>query len=391
MPDRTPDLVLPPVLRHSPVELLFGDGALARVGELARAHGARSRVLLVTDRAILNCGYASQALHRLADAFLECIVFDEVHTNPTSDTVAAGLAVARRQSLDMIIAIGGGSVMDCAKGMNLLLSCGGAMRDFRGDPPVDALAGRPPLLPMVCVPSTAGSGSEAQSFALIIDPDSRQKMACGDRRPPAQGGLRPRAAILDPRLTWTQPPAVAASAGIDAVSHAVETAATRTRSDLSRELSREAWSRLEPVFDRAMRDAGDAEARAGMLLGAHLAGAAIEFSMLGAAHACANALTALYGTVHGVAVGLMLPHVVRFNCRGGVNWYADLCDDPETLARRLEAMLDVAGLPRSLPQIGARREDVPRLAEIAAGQWTARHNPVDVDAAGLRELLAPLC
>lgn len=382
---------LPAALRHSPVEVLFGDGALARVGELARSHGARSRVLVVTDRAILNCGYASQALSRLADEFLEYIVFDEVHTNPTADTVAAGLAVARRQSLDMIIAIGGGSVMDCAKGINLLLNCGGTISDYRGDPPMDVLAARPALLPMICVPSTAGSGSEAQSFALIIDPESRQKMACGDRRPPAAGGLRPRAAILDPRLTWTQPPGVAASAGIDAVSHAVETAGTRTRCDESRELSRQAWSRLEPAFDRAMRDANDAEARAAMLLGAHLAGAAIECSMLGAAHACANALTALYGTIHGVAVGLMLPHVVRFNCRGGTNWYADLCDDPERLARRLEAMLDVAGLPRALPEVGVCCADVPRLAQIAAGQWTARHNPIEVDASSFHALLAPLC
>src|SRR5204863_1438856 len=152
-----------------------------------------------------------------------------------------------------------------------------------------------------------------------------------------------RLAILDPGLTATQPSKVAAATGIDAVAHAVESSASTKRNDTSRRLSRAAWDLLEPAYERAVKDPADAQARERMLLGAHLAGAAIENSMLGAAHALANGLTAVCGTVHGVAVGLMLPHVVRFNAENGGNPYSDLGDAKE-LAARIEALLDSGNL-----------------------------------------------
>src|SRR5205814_9850678 len=135
-----------------------------------------------------------------------------------------------------------------------------------------------PLLPFVAVPTTAGTGSDAQSYALITDPDTHQKMACGDAK------ALPRVAVLDPDLTATQPSKVAAATGIDAVAHAVESSASTRRNDISRKLSRAAWDLLEPAYERAVKDPTDADARQRMLLGAHLAGAAIENSMLGAAH-----------------------------------------------------------------------------------------------------------
>jgi alcohol dehydrogenase len=179
---------------------------------------------------------------------------------------------------------------------------------------------------------------------------------------------------------------VAAATGIDAVAHAIETAASTRRNGVSLEFSRQAWVRLDSAFDRAIRDSGDAEARAAMLLGAHLAGAAIESSMLGAAHACANPLTARLGITHGVAVGLLLPHVIRFNAEGGANPYAALSNDVERLVRRVEAMLAVAQLPRRLAQLGVREEVLPSLAAEASRQWTAKFNPRRVDAAELFEI-----
>src|SRR6185437_10986900 len=178
---------------------------------------------------------------------------------------------------DMIIGLGGGSSMDCAKGINFIYSNGGRMQDYWG---VDKAT--KPMLPMIAIPTTAGTGSDAQSFALITDPDTHQKMACGDKK------ALPKVALLDPDLTATQPPKVAAATGIDAVAHAVETAATTRRNETSLRLSRESWLRLEPGFEHAMRNPHDAQAREQMLLGAHLAGAAIENSMLGAAHALAR-------------------------------------------------------------------------------------------------------
>jgi alcohol dehydrogenase len=272
--------------------------------------------------------------------------------------------------------------MDCAKACNFILSNGGRMQDYWG-----VGKARKKMLPLIAVPTTAGTGSEAQSFALITDPDTHQKMACGDKK--ALAAL----AILDADLTATQPPRVAAATAIDAVAHAVETAGCAKRTDVSQELSLEAWQLLSGAFERALRHPDDVEARERMLLGAHLAGAAIENSMLGAAHACANPLTAQFGISHGAAVGLMLPHVIRFNAPPGAgasgaaaNPYTVLDADAEQLARRIDAMLEIAALPRRLVDFAIQPAAIPELAAQAAQQWTARFNPRPMDEANFRAI-----
>ena len=308
-------------------------------------------------------------------------VVDGVQRRPRAGVVRAGVAFAGEVNPDWRVAVGGGSSMDCAKGINLVLTNGGEIADYWGiDKPTE------PMLPFIAVPTTAGTGSEAQSFALITDEHTHQKMACGDSRLPQDGGLRPHLAILDPKLTRTQPPTVAAAAGIDAVAHAVETAATTKRNKISRSFSMEAWRLLDGAFETAMRDPDNDEARSGMLLGAHLAGAAIEHSMLGAAHACANPLTAKFGIVHGVAVGIMLPHVVRYNASSADNPYADIEASADRLAERIESFLDAGDHPRSLAAVDVPAESLPALAKLAATQWTASFNPVPVGANELLEI-----
>ncbi|MCG3130235.1 MAG: NAD-dependent methanol dehydrogenase [Phycisphaerae bacterium] len=358
---------------------VFGAGSLARLGELARRERT-SRALLVTDPGVEAAGHADRATAVLRDAGLRVAVFDGARENPTDRHVRAGVDAAREADADCLVGLGGGSAMDCAKGINLLLTCGGEMSSFRGDPPPEQLALRPPLLPMILVPTTAGTGSEAQSFALISDSNTHEKMPCGDRRPPDAGGLRPRWAILDPDLTRTQPASVASAVSIDAIAHAVETAGSKAATDESRELSCEAWRLLDGACPRTMSDAADDDARRDMLLGAHLAGAAIERSMLGAAHACSNPLTARFGVVHGRAVGLMLPHVIRFNAAGRENPYQRLLSDPEMLARRVETLLELGGIPRRLRHYGVAEQDLIALADHAAAQWTARFNPRPLSA-----------
>jgi alcohol dehydrogenase len=373
MANETGEFRLSAILSHSRTRVLFGPGKLAELGALAKREGA-GRVLLVTDPGIVRAGHVERATRSLKDAGLAVAVFDGVAENPSTQHVDAGVHVAQRHRADFLVGLGGGSAMDCAKGINFIVTNGGAMADYWG-----VGKATKPMLPMIAVPTTAGTGSEAQSFALISDSVTHQKMACGDVKAAC------RWAILDPDLTLTQPPKVAAASGIDAVAHAVETAGSTKRNPVSLEMSREAWSRLDAAFERAVRDRRDDEARADMLLGAHLAGAAIEQSMLGAAHACANPLTARLGIVHGIAVGVMLPHVVRFNSANGENPYAALSDDPERLARRLERLLEVGGLPRRLSDCGVPREMIPQLAAEAAGQWTASFNPRRV---GQSEMLA---
>ncbi|MGD2111269.1 MAG: iron-containing alcohol dehydrogenase [Phycisphaerae bacterium] len=366
-PPRHPrcDYRLPEILRRSRTRVTFGPGTIATLGKLAKNEGA-TNVLLVTDPGIRAAGHAERAAAALRDAQLPVTVFDGVEENPTTEHVAAGIRVARRVEPDFLVGLGGGSAMDCAKGINFILTNGGKMADYWG-----VNKATKPMLPMIAVPTTAGTGSEAQCFALITDPVTRRKMACGDVK------AQCRAAVLDPELTRTVPFAVAAATGIDAIAHAVETAATTKRNEDSLAFTREAWTRLDRALARVMQNRPDEQARADMTLGAHLAGAAIEHSMLGAAHACANPLTARFKTLHGSAVGLMLPHVVRFNAADSKlgNPYTAICDDAEDLAQRIEWFLGVAGLPRQLRECQVPVDALPDLAHEAANEWTAGFNP----------------
>ena len=282
--------------------VIFGAGAVDRVGELARAIGTNA--LLVTDPGIVAAGHVERARRSLDAAGVSVTIFDRVRENPTTREVDQCLEVARAVRPELIIGLGGGSSMDTAKGCNFILTNGGRMQDYWG-----VGKATKPMLPLIAVPTTAGTGSECQSFALIADEKTHQKMACGDPK------AAPRVAILDPLLTVTQPRQVAACTGIDAVAHAVETAVTKKRNELSWLYSREAFRLTAANLDRVFQQPDNLEARAAMQLGAAYAGTAIENSMLGAAHSAANPLTAHFGIIHGQAVGIMLPHVVRFNAQ----------------------------------------------------------------------------
>jgi alcohol dehydrogenase len=379
-----------PSFDHQPrTRLVFGVNSVERVGELAREIGAK-KILLVTDPGIAAAGHAEHVQRILEVAGLKVVLFGKARENPTTRDVDECLAVARAASTDTIVGLGGGSSMDTAKGCNFLLTNGGRMQDYWG-----VGKATKPMLPLIAIPTTAGTGSECQSFALIADEHSHQKMACGDPKAAA------RFAILDPALTVSQPARVAACTGIDAITHAVETAVTRKRNALSLMYSHEAFKLLVSSFSEVLRNPANLEARGRMLLGAALAGTAIENSMLGAVHAAANPLTAHYGIVHGQAVGLMLPVVVRFNGEDAAarHDYAELASAPEiacvsdgaapalhALVARLESLLNLAQMPRSLADCGVKKSDLKTLAAEAAHQWTASFNPRPLTEADFAQL-----
>ncbi len=367
--------------------MVFGPDKIDNLGELAGELGAR-RALVVTDPGIVEAGHVERALAALTRAGIESVVYDEVAENPTTTHVEAGLVIARRHNPEILVGLGGGSSMDCAKGINFLYSGGGRMQDYWGI----GKATRP-MLPSIAVPTTAGTGSETQSFALISDAETHVKMACGDKKASF------RVAILDPALTVSQPARVTALTGVDALAHALETYVTRARTPLSLSFSREAWLLLAENFGRVLDDPTDLEARSAMQLGASFAGLAIENSMLGATHALANPLTARYGIVHGQAIGLMLPHVIRFNGARYGAWYHDLLEGTggangfpspdegvEGLARFVAELVHKAGLPATLAECGVEREALAELAVDAAKQWTSQFNPRTADAADLQTL-----
>jgi alcohol dehydrogenase len=197
-------------------------------------------------------------------------------------------------------------------------------------------------------------------------------------------------------LTISQPAIVTATAGFDAIAHAVETYVTAKRNPMSDIFSREAWRLLEANYERVLANPADLEARGAMQLGAYFAGVAIETSMLGATHACANPLTAHYGTTHGLAIAVMLPHVVRWNKDTCADRYLELLQVSNrshsdghpgiSLATRLEELARAGGLPANLRAVEIPKSDLSMLAQEAAGQWTGRYNPRPFDAAGALEV-----
>jgi alcohol dehydrogenase len=365
--------------------VLFGAGTFAELGACARELETR-HTLLVCDQGIVSSGYAAAARASLEAAGIRVSAFHDFAVNPDSTMIEAGRDAAAALDIDSLVALGGGSSLDCAKGINLLLTNGGAIADYRGY----GKAAKP-MLPMIGIPTTAGTGSEAQSYAVIADAGTHLKMACGDPK------LSFKVAILDPALTWSQPASVTVATGFDAMSHAVESFVTAKRSPVSDMLAREAWRLIDGNLERVIARADDADARAAMLLGAHYAGAAIEQSMLGAAHACANPLTARYDITHGIAVALMLPSVVRWNAEVVGARYKELLASSaasrnghaptvEEFAKRLEDIRRVCGFPGSLEEAGVPSGDLESLARDAAPQWTGTFNPRPFDEAGAMEL-----
>src|SRR6267378_4864792 len=201
--------------------LVFGAGSIDRVGELARELGFR-RTLLVADQGLVSSGHVEEALAPLRLAGIDVFRFHDFEVNPDSRMIETGRAFAAPLNVDSIIGLGGGSSLDCAKGINFLLTNGGQMQDYRGYGKASQ-----PMLPMIGIPTTSGTGSEAQTYALISDPRTHEKMACGDRKAAFQ------LALLDPALTVSQPRSITATSGFDAIAHAVETYVATRRNALS--------------------------------------------------------------------------------------------------------------------------------------------------------------
>jgi alcohol dehydrogenase len=390
MVDATVSFPIAPQFDFVPrTRIVFGAGTVERLGELVRQHGG-TRVLLTTDAGIVRAGHVARAERSLQAAGVAVVIFDRVVENPTTRVVDEVVAVARQERIDFLVGLGGGSSMDAAKGCNFLLSNGGRMEDYWGVGKASK-----PMLPMIAIPTTAGTGSECQSYALIAQAETHVKMACGDPKAAA------RVAILDPELTLTQPRAVTATTGMDALSHAIESAVCSRRNPLSQMLSREAFRLCARGLRRVFTDPLDLAARGDVLLGAALGGMAIENSMLGAAHAAANPLSARFGVIHGQAVGVMLPAVVRFNAQQPeirelyhhLAVQAGLVTDGRNAQAATAALVDfldgyrqVAALPRTLSRWNIGDAELQQLAEDASRQWTAGFNPRAVTAADFSEL-----
>jgi Alcohol dehydrogenase, class IV len=350
--------------------IIFRAGAAGEIGDLCR-QGLGARVLVVTDAGIRRLGLLDPALESMRKQGAEVTVFDAVEADPSLQTLIKAVAAGREFDATAVVGFGGGSSMDVAKLVALLLGSGEALDDAWG---VGNAKG--PRLPLVLVPTTAGTGSEVTPVAIITVGDE-------EKRGVSSPLLLPDVALLDPDLTLGLPPAITAATGVDAMVHAIEAFASinPNNNPLSKMLAREALRLLGAHIEKAVLDGQDRDARGAMLLGSMLAGQAFANSPVAAVHALAYPIGGSFHIPHGLSNALVLPHVLRFNAEVASQVYAKIAADAfPSLAKvslnarcgafinELQQLSGRLGLPPRLRDVGIPEDALPKMATDAMKQ-----------------------
>ena len=372
---------------YMPTRVLFGRGIAGQAAEHVAALGASS-VLLVTDPGVRSAGLVAPVERALVTSGIDVTIFDQVEPNPKDTDCLAGAELMRAGGQRALVAVGGGSSIDTAKCIGLLLTNGGHPRDWE-----DFGALRNDPLPVIAIPTTAGTGSEVSPSAVITDTDRKKKMNLFDPR------NCPRIALVDPDLTFSCPPAVTAAAGMDAMSHAIDSLQCLLATPASDALALEGARLVAKYLHRAYADPSDVEARCGMAQGSLTAGLAVGLTDVSGAHALAEAMGGLYGHPHGYCCAVSLPPIMKFNLPVSAEKYARLAfaldvgqpgaDEGELAQAAVDAICElnrVLDIPTMSELI--RAEDLDILAEKAVRNTSAPSNPRAADAAAYREMFA---
>ncbi|GGD21687.1 iron-containing alcohol dehydrogenase [Aureimonas glaciei] len=361
---------MPPFQFDTTASIVFGEGAVARIGEIAAARLGR-RVLVVTDPGIVRLGLIEPALEALTTAGVAFSVFSAVEADPPEAVVMAAVAAAADIEAEAIIGFGGGSSLDVAKLVAVLALGSETLPGMYG---VGKVKG--PRLKLMLVPTTAGTGSEVTPIAIVTT-GSAEKMGV------VSPVLLPDIALLDPELTYGLPPHITAATGIDAMVHAIEAHASAgaNNNPISQALAKEALRLMGRSLLKAVQHGEDRAARSGMLLGSLLAGQAFANSPVAAVHALAYPIGGHFHVPHGLSNALVLPHVLRFNAGTAAGAYADIAPcvfpDMEAIGRparaahfaeRMAALSLQCGLPQRLRDVGIPEDFLPRLAADAMKQ-----------------------
>jgi alcohol dehydrogenase class IV len=370
------------LLKFEIPEIIFGRGSLEQLGHCSRRMGG-DRVMLVTDPGLIANGWVDEALGFLKQEGLKTIVYDNVVTNPRSYQVEQGAVEYARNECDVIVAIGGGSPMDTAKGIAILASNKGRIEDYVGCNLITQ-----PIPPLICVPTTAGTGSDVSQFAIIADQEKKTKMTILSR------AIMPDISLIDPRLLQTKSAELIASTGMDALTHAIEAYV----SSLSWPLTDPHASHAIKLVFRHLRDAvrsKSLEPLEGMAIASLEAGAAFSNAILGAVHALAHPLGGYYDMHHGLANSILLPVVLKRNLEHAPEKYALIAnamgintrgksakEAAEQVPEKIELLIRALHIPNKLSQVGVRAEDIPLLAREAVEDLCMMTNPqrYDVDA-----------
>ncbi|RRD66314.1 iron-containing alcohol dehydrogenase [Fretibacterium sp. OH1220_COT-178] len=359
---------------------LIGRGCIKTMGREAAMYRAR-RAFVVASSGGVGEAQAGLAASILKDAQVETVLFCQVMPNPTIEAVEKGVELYRASGCDLLVAVGGGSALDAAKGIGLLVSNGGRIAQYEGEDKVNE-----DLPPFIAVSTTSGSGSEVTRFAVISDAD-HSKLTLVDRR------LTPDVSINDPEMMMSMPPALTAATGMDAMTHAVEAYVSREATPVT---DAQAWKAIQLVAQNlpaAVKDGTDMVAREKMCCASFLAGTAFNNAGLGLVHAMSHPLGGHYNLPHGLCNALLLPVVCRFNLAFetlgrfsdiaialgvGRSWRTER-DNAETGLKMLFELNRTLGLPKGLKELGVRREDLSLLAERAMEEAIGRPNPRKYD------------
>ena len=363
------------LLKFEIPEIIYGLGALSQIGQCARRLGGE-RILLVTDSGLIAAGWVDESIKYLQEEGLQYVICDNVVTNPRDFQVEEGVELYRRKKCDVIVAVGGGSPIDTAKGIGILASNHGRIHEYEGANLVTQ-----PIPPLVCVPSTAGTGADVSQFAVIANKRTKVKMTILSR------AITPDLTLVDPRLLKTKPPELMAATGMDTLTHAIEAYV----SSLS-------WPMTDPHAIHAIElvnehlvnatQTKDMDALEGMSIACLEAGMAFSNAILGAVHALAHPLGGLYDIHHGLANSLLLPVVVRQNMEHALPKFAkiaramgaetrerSIAEVAREVPRQIRDLIAKLGLPTRLSQVGVDAADIPRLAMMAEADICMLTNP----------------
>jgi alcohol dehydrogenase len=361
-----------------PTRIVFGNGVIDRIGDEARKFGKRA--FIVTDKGILRTGHINKIERLLRHVNIEIKTFSGIEPNPRDSSVEKGSKQAREFKADMLIGIGGGSVIDTAKAIGVILQEGGRIQDFEG---LDLI--KKPITPLIAVPTTAGTGSEVTFWSVITDTERKLKMSIGSPL------IAPRIAIVDPMLTLTLPKEITAFTGIDALVHSIEAYTALFSQPISDPLALSAIRLIANNIRKAYANGRDDKARYNMMLGSMLAGIAFGNSDVASVHCMGEAMGGLYDTPHGLAMAVCLPYCVEYNIISSPEKFSDIASafgenvrGFSTVAAAKQCVIAIRNILRDLNipsarSIGLRREDLEKLAELAAANVSVESNPRILD------------
>lgn len=359
----------------------FGPGARKEIAGVVARLGYK-KALVVTDKGLMKFGVAKMVIDELDKAAIPYEIFDDVKPNPTVTNVKNGIEACKKAGADFIVAIGGGSSMDTAKGIGIVCN----NPEFSDIVSLEGVADtKKKSLPIIALPTTAGTAAETTINYVIIDEANQKKMVCVDPND------IPAVAIVDAELMYSLPKSLTAATGMDAMTHAIEGYITKAAWEMSDMFEIKAIEMIHRYLPIAVAEPGNPEGRNGMAVAQYIAGMAFSNVGLGVDHGMAHPLSALHDVPHGVACAMLLPVVMRFNAPAAKHKYAEIAkacgvykdgmtvdEAAEAACKAIEDLSQLVGIPQHLSELGITEQDIPALAEQAINDVCTPGNPREV-------------